>query len=60
MNSGPSVYTIRERSLPLKKKKIVKMFRSTLEHYPVAIGMSVLASGSQVQSEQLLLLFEVL
>lgn len=59
MNSGPSVYTIRERSLLLKKKKIVKMFRSTLEQYPVAIGRSVSASGSQVQHEQLLLLFEV-
>ena len=36
------------------------MFRSTLECYPVATGMPVLASGSQVQNEQLLLLFEVL
>lgn len=35
------------------------MFRSTLEQYPVAIGRSVSASGSQVQHEQLLLLFEV-
>lgn len=50
----------RERSLPLKKenKKDVKMYRSALEYYPVALSMWVLASGSQ--KEQLLLSFEVL
>lgn len=36
------------------------MYRSTLEPYPVDLGVWVLASGSQVQREQLLPYFEVL
>lgn len=58
------VFTQRKKSSYKKKKKgrkkDVKMYRSTLEPYPVDLGVWVLASGSQVQREQLLPYFEVL